>query len=400
VDARVRVTGPGGRSHQLTVDSLNVTPSIKLGRLFGIEIGFNWSLIFIFALVTWTLATAVLPANAAGHAALVYWLVGGAGAVLFYVSLLAHELSHALVATSHGVKVAGITLWLFGGVSRLEGEPASARSEGLIAGVGPLTSLVIAAISVGLFYLTSGNDLVSGLFGWLAFVNLALALFNLVPAFPLDGGRLLSSLLWWRSGSRQRGVHNAVRVGRVFAYLMIAAGVLEVLLGAVFNGVWIAILGWFLLSAGASEEAGSTIRTLLRAVPVSAAMTSPVVTLPDWVTVEQFLGSIAPDHSFTTYPVHDPSGKLTGVVRLSDLVRVPSADRGNKHLVDCARLISEVPVSNPREDLAALIQRVGAGLEQRVLVFDNGQLVGIISPADVARALTVRQARTGPRQTA
>jgi len=377
-----------------------VTPSIKLGRLFGIEIGFNWSLIFIFALVTWTLATAVLPANAAGHAALVYWLVGGAGAVLFYVSLLAHELSHALVATSHGVKVAGITLWLFGGVSRLEGEPASARSEGLIAGVGPLTSLVIAAISVGLFYLTSGNDLVSGLFGWLAFVNLALALFNLVPAFPLDGGRLLSSLLWWRSGSRQRGVHNAVRVGRVFAYLMIAAGVLEVLLGAVFNGVWIAILGWFLLSAGASEEAGSTIRTLLRAVPVSAAMTSPVVTLPDWVTVEQFLGSIAPDHSFTTYPVHDPSGKLTGVVRLSDLVRVPSADRGNKHLVDCARLISEVPVSNPREDLAALIQRVGAGLEQRVLVFDNGQLVGIISPADVARALTVRQARTGPRQTA
>jgi len=377
-----------------------VTPSIKLGRLFGIEIGFNWSLIFIFALVTWTLATAVLPANAPGHGALVYWLVGAAGAVLFYVSLLAHELSHALVAVSHGVKVAGITLWLFGGVSRLEGEPTSARSEALIAGVGPLTSLVIAAISVGLFYLTSGNDLLSGLFGWLAFVNLALALFNLVPAFPLDGGRLLSSLLWWRSGSRQRGVHNAVRVGRVFAYLMIAAGVLEVLLGAVFNGVWIAILGWFLLSAGASEEAGSTIRTLLRTVPVSAAMTSPVITLPDWVTVDQFLGSIAPDHSFTTYPVHDPSGKLTGVVRLSDLVRVPSADRSNKHLIDCARLISDVPVSNPREDLAALIQRIGAGLEQRVLVFDNGQLVGIVSPADVARVLTVRQARTGPRQAA
>src|SRR5438105_1469147 len=231
-----RIGRPRRWSHQLTVDSLSVTPSIKLGRLFGIEIGFNWSLIFIFALVTWTLATAVLPANAPGHGALVYWLVGAAGAVLFYVSLLAHELSHALVAVSHGVKVAGITLWLFGGVSRLEGEPTSARSEALIAGVGPLTSLLIAAISVGLFYLTSGNDLLSGLFGWLAFVNLALALFNLVPAFPLDGGRLLSALLWWRSGSRQRGVHTAVRVGRVFAYLMIAAGVLEVLLGAVFNG--------------------------------------------------------------------------------------------------------------------------------------------------------------------
>lgn len=378
-----------------------MTPSIRLGRLFGIEIGFNWSLIFIFALVTWTLATGVLPANASGHGALLYWVAGAIGSVLFYACLLAHELSHALVARSHGVKVAGITLWLFGGVSRLEGESTSARSEALIAGVGPLTSLVIAAISVVLFYVTSANDLLAALFGWLAFVNLALALFNLVPAFPLDGGRLLSSLLWWRSGSRQRGVHNAVRVGRVFAYLMIAAGLLELVLGAVFNGIWIAILGWFLLSAAASEEAGSNIRTLLRAVPVSAAMTSPVVTLPDWVTVEQFLGSIAPNHSFTTYPIHEPSGTLTGVVRLADLVRVPSQDRATKHLIDCARPISEVPVSNPREDLAQLIGRIGAGLEQRVLVFDDGKLVGIVSPADIARVLTVRQALgTGPRQAA
>ena len=161
-------------------------------------------------------------------------------------------------------------------------------------GVGPLTSFVVAAIALGLALVTSGNPLISDLFGWLLFVNLALGLFNLVPAFPLDGGRLLSSILWWRTGSRQRGVHNAVRVGRVFAYLMIAAGVLELFLGEVANGIWIAFLGWFLLSAAASEEAGSTVRTLLRSVPVSAAMTSPVVTLPDWVTVEQFLESVAP----------------------------------------------------------------------------------------------------------
>ncbi len=368
-----------------------MTPSIRLGRLFGIEIGANWSLIFIFALVTWTLATALLPMNAPGHSALTYWLIGTAGAVAFYVCLLAHELSHALVARSHGVKVEGITLWLFGGVSRLEGEPASARSEALIAGVGPLTSLAIAAIAVGLYYLTLQSDTLSALFGWLAFVNLALGLFNLVPAFPLDGGRLLSSLLWWRSGSRQRGVHNAVRVGRVFAYLMIAGGVVEVFLGQAPNGIWIAILGWFLLSAGASEEAGSAVRTLLRSVPVSAAMRSPVVTLPDWVTVEQFLESVAPNHNFTTYPIHEPSGKLTGVVRLSDLVRLPAADRATKHLIDVARPIAEVPVTNPREDLSALIQRIGAGLEQRVLVFENGELVGIVSPADVARVLTLRQ---------
>jgi Zn-dependent protease/CBS domain-containing protein len=375
-----------------------MTPSIRLGRLFGIEVGFNWSLIFIFALYAWTLATTILPVDAPGYPALVYWAVAAVGAVLFYACLLAHELSHALVARRHGIKVAGITLWLFGGVSQLEGEPTTARSEALIAGVGPLTSFVVAAITFGLGAATYGNPLISDLFSWLTYVNLALGLFNLVPAFPLDGGRLLSSFLWWRSGSRRQGVHNAVRVGRVFAYLMIAAGVLELFLGNVASGIWIAFIGWFLLSAAASEEAGTAIRTLLRSVPVSAAMTSPVVTLPDWVTVEQFLESVAPNHTFTTYPVHDPSGKLTGVVRLSDLVRLPAGERGNKHLVDVARPIADVPTTNPREDLSALIQRIGLRLDQRVLVFDNGNLVGIVSPADVARMITVRQALpTAPR---
>ncbi len=370
-----------------------MNPSFRLGKIFGIEVGFNWSLIFIFALVAWMLATTILPIDAPGHAPLVYWAVAAAGAGLFYVCLLAHELSHALVARSHGVKVAGITLWLFGGVSRLEGEPTSARSEALIAGVGPLTSFVVAAIAfgLGLAASTAGNALITDLFGWLTFVNVALGLFNLVPAFPLDGGRLLSSFLWWRSGSRQRGVHNAVRVGRVFAFLMIAAGVLELFLGEVVSGIWIAFLGWFLLSAAASEEAGANIRTLLRSVPVSAAMTSPVVTIPDWVTVEQFLESVAPNHSFTTYPIHEPSGKLTGVVRLSDLVRLPAGERAEKHLIDVARPIAEVPTTNPREDLSTLIYRVGLGIEQRVLVFDDGNLVGIVSPADVARVLTIKQ---------
>src|SRR5437762_11093578 len=194
---------------------------MRFGRLLGIEVGFSWSLIFIFALVAWTLATSVLPDVAPGYGAGIYWIIAAIGAVLFYASLLAHELSHAIVARRNGVKVAGITLWLFGGVSRLEGEPASARSEALIAGVGPLTSFVVAAIAFGLTLATTGDKLVTDLFSWLTFVNLALGLFNLVPAFPLDGGRLLSSILWWRSGSRHKGVHDAGRVGRGFADLMI-----------------------------------------------------------------------------------------------------------------------------------------------------------------------------------
>ena len=368
--------------------------SIRLGRLFGIEIGFNWSLIFIFALIAWTLATQVLPGLTKGQSAISYWIVGAVGAILFYFCLLAHELAHALVARRNGVKVAGITLWLFGGVSRLEGEPQTARAEGLIAGVGPLTSLAVAAVAFVLAQLPFPK-LISDLWNWLVFVNVALAVFNLVPAFPLDGGRLLSSFFWWRQGSRQRGVHSAVRIGRIFAYGMIAFGLFELFTGEVLNGIWIAFIGWFLLSAGSSEEAGSAARALLRSVPVSAAMTSPVITVPDWLTIEQFLDSVAPLHRFTTYPVHDPSGKLTGIARLSDLVTMPASARAGERLKDRARPIAEIPTTRPGEDLGALIERIGTALDQRVLVFDGGQLVGIVSPVDVARVLTVRQSLGG-----
>jgi Zn-dependent protease/CBS domain-containing protein len=368
--------------------------SIRLGRIFGIEIGINWSLVFVFALISWTVATEVLPFDVPGQPALSYWVAGAVGSVAFYACLLAHELAHALVARRNGVKVGGITLWLFGGVSRLDGEPKSSGAEAVIAGVGPLTSLAVALVAF-LLSLLPLPALVADLLGWLAFVNVALALFNLVPAFPLDGGRLLSSFFWWRLGSRQRGVHSAVRISRVFAYLMIAFGALLLFTGSLLNGIWIAFVGWFLLSAGSSEEVGTTVRGLLSSVPVSAAMTSPVVTIPDWLTVEQFLESIAPQHPFTTYPVHDPSGKLTGIVRLGDLVRMPAGARSETRLKDRARPIAEVPVARPDDDLAALIQRVGASLDQRVLVFEGERLVGIVSPVDVARVLAIRQTRGG-----
>src|SRR5260370_19876260 len=178
---------------------------------------------------------------------------------------------------------------------------------------------------------------------------------------------------------------------------MIALGVFELFTGAVLNGIWIAFVGWFLLSAGSSEDTGAAVRGVLRSVPVSAAMSSPVVTVPDWLTVDQFLESIAPQHAFTTYPIHDPSGKLTGIVRLGDLVRIPATARAQERLRDRARLIAELPTSRPDAHLAALVQRVGATLDLRVLVFDKGQLVGIVSPDDEVRLLAVRQSLGGAR---
>ncbi len=371
-----------------------MAPTFRLGRVFGIEISANWSLLFVFVLVAWSLGSG-LAADVPGRPQAEYWLGGIAGAAVFYVCLLAHELSHSLVARRQGVRVSGITLWLFGGVSRLDGEPKGAAAEAAITAAGPLASLVVAALfyvlSVAFASARGHAGLISDLLGWLAGINLVLALFNLVPAFPLDGGRLLSSLLWWRSGSRRTGVHQAVRVGRVVAYGMIALGLIELFFGLPLNGAWIVFLGWFLLSAASQEETGSAVRDLLRSVPVSAAMSSPVATIPDWITVEQFLTGVAPGHAFTTYLLHDASGALTGVVRLAELLRGHRPGPETR-LGQVAQPISSMPTARPGEDLAGLLERVGSNLERRVLVYDGGKLVGILSPVDIARVVSLREA--------
>jgi Zn-dependent protease/CBS domain-containing protein len=372
-----------------------MSSTIRLGKVYGIEIGLNWSLVFVFALVAWSLAVTILPQTVPNRSAAAYWITGLIGAVVFYACLLAHELSHSVVARRNGVEVSEITLWLFGGVSKLAGEPRSPGVEALITVVGPLTSILLAVVAYVLALLASAagaSPLVSNLLLWLAVLNLSLGVFNLIPAFPLDGGRLLSTFFWWRSGTRQRGVHIAVQVGRIFAFGMIAIGVLLLFRGDRFNGIWLAFLGWFLLSAGSAEESSTVTKALLDTVAVSAAMSSPVVTVPDQLTVDQFLASEAVHHHFTTYPLRDSAGDLTGVVRLNEIVREASRGGHERKLRDLAVPMSQIPTAQPQENLETLLERLGSGLDRRVLVLDGGNLVGILSPTDVARIVTVRQA--------
>jgi Zn-dependent protease len=373
---------------------------IRLGRVFGLEIGFNWSLVFIVFLIAWTMATDVLPPAVPGQATWAYWVYGLAGALVFFACLLTHEVSHALVARRKGIRVAGITLWLFGGVTQLGGEPASAADAALITVVGPLTSLVLAGIGFGLTAgLTAVNApaLLTNLVAWLAILNLVLGVFNLVPAIPLDGGRLLSSLIWWRTGSRQRGTHSAVRVGRFFASLMIAAGVLEVFLGGsggLLSGIWLAFIGWFLFSAGGAEDRQTQIRSSLSTVPVSAAMTAPVVTVPDWLTVDQFLGAGAGQRHFPICPVHDPTGASSGFVCWQDLWALSSAAKREQRLRDFAQPQESFPTAGPDEDLEAVLSRIGPALERGVLVMDGHDLVGILSGVGIGRIAALRQTLT------
>src|SRR3982075_2192964 len=221
--------------------------NLSLGRIAGIHVGLNWSLLVIGALIAWSLATGILPSAAPGQTASAYWTAGVVSAFVFLASLLAPALAHSVVATRRGVKVEGITLWLFGGVSRFSSETASPGAQALITFVGPLTSLLLGIV----FFLASvafgggaRPSLLAATLSWLGYINILLGVFNLLPAFPLDGGRLLQSLIWLRTGDRMRATSIAARIGMGFAFLLIAYGLATFLVaGNLIGGLWSVFLG-------------------------------------------------------------------------------------------------------------------------------------------------------------
>lgn len=371
--------------------------SLRLGRIAGIEIAVNWSLIVVFGLITWSLAATILPQAIPGYTSTAYWTASLVAGVLFYVSLLAHELGHALVARRLGVRVENITLWLFGGVTRLTGEAATPSAELRIAVVGPAISLAVGGLFILLAFLlgaTGVDPLVAGIFAWLAGINVLLALFNLIPAFPLDGGRVLRAFLWGLRQDHARATRNAALLGRVFGYLLIAIGILEfVFTRQVLSGLWLVFLGWFMLGAAEAEEGRAILNRALTGVRVADVMTPDPVIGPDWITVEDLIHQYLLSHRFTSLPVRNFDGQLTGLVTLAQVKQVTPEQRPQVQVRDIAVPLKDVATARPDEPLVELLQRLDQP-GQRVLVMTDGRLVGIVSPRDIAHAVqTVGLAR-------
>lgn len=371
--------------------------NVSLGRIAGIHVGMNWSLLVVVALIAWSLAAGSFPSQVPGRAAAWYWVAGVVAAVLFLASLLAHELAHSIVAQRRDVRVEGITLWLFGGVSRLSGEANNPRAEALITVVGPLTSLVLGGVFllVGAV-LAAGRPLglLAATANWLGTINLILAVFNLIPAFPLDGGRVLRALIWARTGDRVRATSIAARAGMVFAFLLIAFGIVEFLVSAnVVGGVWSVFLGWFLLSAARAEESSLLVRQALEGVTVGDVMTPNPMQAPDDISVDELLNRFVLMHRHSTFPTRDAAGSLTGLVTLAAAKNVLSADRASTRVRDIVCPIAQVPTASPRDPLTALLGRLDGCADGRALVLDGDRLVGIVSPTDVSRALRYSAAR-------
>ena len=364
---------------------------IRLGTVAGFRLGVHWSVLVILWLFTWSLAS-TLPSSAPGRSALTYWVAGAIGAVVLLASLLAHELMHAVVARRAGISVSDVTLWLFGGVTRLGGEAQTAGTEFRIAISGPVTSLalagVFAALAVSFRQLGVANIAV-GVAWWLSGINLLLGLFNLLPGAPLDGGRVLSAYLWRRHGDKVRGELGATRGGRIVGYALIALGLFEFMVASIVTGVWTVFIGWFLLTAAHGEERRILTRQSLTGVRVADAMTGQPHTAPGWITVEDFIQSYVLGDRHSAYPVEGPGGTIAGLITLAQLRLVAPEERATTLVRDAAMPMDQVVTAAPHEPLTSLLERLAPSGSSRALVVDSGQVVGIVTARDISRLIDV-----------
>jgi Zn-dependent protease len=366
-----------------------MTASIRFGRIAGIPVGASWSALLIALLFAWSLGGDLLPAQVPGLVPAAYWLAGAAGAGLFLASLLAHEIGHALVARRAGLRVRGITLWLLGGVAQLEDEPASPRDELRVAIVGPAISLALAGafgVAAAALSVVGAPALLVVVAAWLALGNVALGVFNLLPAAPLDGGRVLRGLLWRRHGNRVRAAVTATRAGVWVGTGLVAYGLLGAFTGWGIGTLWTALVGWFLVIAARQERElallGGGLDRGLRAAQV---MTPAPAVAPAWFTVDAFLRNYVEPWQAAALPLRGFDGHPAGVVTAAALYAVP-ADR--RHIVragDVAIPMSALVLVGPDEPVADLATRLAGGRTVAAVV-SGGQLLGLITAADLARA--------------
>jgi len=365
---------------------------IPLGRVFGCPVKVNWTVLVILWLFTWSLA-ATLPHTAPGYPAALYWLVGVGGAAVLLASLLAHELSHAVVARRAGVEVSSVTLWLLGGVARLNSDAKTPGAEFRIAIAGPAMSVGLAAVFGAAAAAAQAAGLpaiVAAVAGWLAAINLLLGVFNMLPGAPLDGGRVLAAYLWRRTGDAEQAAVGAARAGRILAFIFVGLGLAQVLAGAMVPGLWLAFIGVFVHSAARDEERRLRSRQLLTGVRVADAMTPHPRTAPAAVTAENFIQHYLLGGPHSAYPVVAPDGSVLGMVTLTQLRRVAPDHRATTLLRDIAVPLHELATAAPGEALTALLGRLSATPGGRALVIDGGRVVGIVTAADITKLLDAR----------
>jgi Zn-dependent protease/predicted transcriptional regulator len=360
---------------------------IRIGRIFGISIYLHPSWFLIFALITLSLRTQFTAQHPSWSSAQ-HWMLGVITSLLFFGSVMFHELSHSLVAKHYKIPVASITLFVFGGLARIAREPTSAKQEFNIAIAGPISSFFLSA----LFYFVSqhsGNlEMVGATARWLAEINFILAAFNLAPGFPLDGGRVLRSIAWRITGDFSKAARIASRTGQLFAYVMIFAGIWIALGGDWFGGLWWVFIGWFLLTAAQESYAQVAIRNTLEGVRASDIMSRDVPTVPRDVSLENYVHEVL--RTGRRCHIVTGDGSPVGLVTFHAVQGIPRDEWPNTSIQAAMRPMDRIKWASPPEPVLSILERMQAEDINQMPVLDDGRIVGMIARDSILRVLQTR----------
>ncbi|MBW1991633.1 MAG: site-2 protease family protein [Deltaproteobacteria bacterium] len=369
-----------------------ISRGITLFRVAGIRISLDISWFVIFVLVLLALSAGYFPRHFPGQTSQTYWIAGFIATLLFFASVLIHELAHSLVAIRSGIEIPEITLFIFGGVSRLAQEPKDPETELKIAVVGPLSSFALAAFFWILQAFLRGlqPSMIVAVFGYLAWINLALGIFNLIPGFPLDGGRIFRAIWWRRTGSLTRATKIAADMGKGFALALMFLGGLQIFTGALISGLWLVFIGMFLRGMSIQGYEEVVVRKALEGVRVEEVMVREVISVPPDITVADLVHDYFLQYAYRGFPVKE-NGRVLGVVSLTAVKSIPR-DRQPYTLVrDILTPLKDTMLIEQEASLADALVKMSREGEERLLVMSNGQLLGMVTKTGLLRFIQIRQ---------
>ena len=365
---------------------------ITLFKMLGFEVRVDASWILIAFLITWSLAVGVFPNELPGLLTGTYWWMGIAGALGLFGSIVIHEFSHSIVARHYGVPMKGITLFIFGGVAEMEEEPPNPKTEFLMAIAGPLASVAIGGVfyAIGAAAQTSWPIEFLAVVGYLSSTNWLLAGFNMIPAFPLDGGRVLRAALWQRSGNLVRATRTAAFAGSSFGTLLIVGGVLQLLWGNFVGAVWWFLLGMFLRMVSTASYQRVLLQSVLKGEPVRRFMNRNLVSVPPDITVQDLVDNYIYKYHRKMFPVVTDSQQLVGCVSTEQVKKLPRSEWSQHNLREIAQPCSRQNTITPDTDAAKVLSIIGRAEDSPLLVVENDQLVAFVSPQDLLHFLSIK----------
>ncbi len=366
--------------------------SITLFKLFGFEVKIDISWLVIALLITWTLAKGSFPHYYQGFQNSTYWIMGILGALGLFIAIIFHELSHSLVARKFGLSMKGITLFIFGGVAEMTEEPPSPRAEFFMAIAGPISSIILGLGLFGIRFLGEGigwSKPVLGVISYLAFINLILAGFNLLPAFPLDGGRMLRSILWGMKDNLRWATRIASSIGSAFGIALILFGALSVFMGNLIGGIWWVLIGMFMRGASQMSYQQLIVRRSLEGEKVRRFMVSDPVTVSPSISVEDLVEDYIYKYHFKMFPVVE-DGKLLGCVTLNQVKEIPREERYKHTIRDLAKSCTKENTVGPDEDAMKALAIMNRAKSSRIMVVEGDRLLGVIALKDMLEFLSLK----------